>query len=1021
MKGIVLFFLFLPLIQLSAGPAQFRWHQVETDQFRIIFQEKDRPAAEEVLSLADEVYRKTSSYMDYRPSERVPVVIYGDTAQANGFFTPFPGHIALFVASPAGPWMGARTENWLETLFIHELIHYLHLTRPVGFFGFPSRLFGPLLASASMIFSPGWAIEGVTVYGESALAPGGRGDNPFFKMQALAPILEDRMYTYDQAAFNHPAYAPRGRIYTAGYLMVDYLMETYGDDIFVRLNRSFQRAPFLGMRRAIRRTTGVKAPDLYQSMVDDLRNRYDHRRDLPRGEELSPAGPGHWDLPVPTERGLVTWGNHFDRGPGLYVQKALHEPWRLLARTEVAPGESWTVDSRGTLAVVATITTDPYRPGIPPATGVAYSDLFLLDLSARCESRDWFQPPPSRRITHRKRLYHPALSPDGSRLVAIERQGSFSRLVSVDIASGSITPLVEAPKEVLRNPAFSPDGSLLALTANYRGQQRLLVVAYPSGEILEDRMIFSRAPDAAVYYPRFHQPFHQPSEDAASRESLPPKAPPLEIWYGGDAEGFLSLYRSVLSDQGLTPPQRMLRDQVGAWGGFPLPASGEPSMSREATSEETGILYGSYSSDGQNLKLGESRAEEPAETLPPKNTFSPVTRADADVGAGADANQDQGRGSHRERATIPASPRPYRDTLRPLLWTPLASAQRGGDQGDSLDLGVFFLASSNLGRHTLQGYALYNPDEQEPSGGLAYTFSPGVSQWTLETDRQYELDKEDTIIRTTEIAGRASRLLGVRRAPGSVRVLTGEIGLGYQLEEEERPDSTTTTREIEGILGLQYLKTGPGASRDLFGPPKVLLATELSLVPDLLDADPARLESTSLAHFRWQPLRRISGMAGAIQLAPAGYITTSTDGDALGRLPYRSGGFDDRRTTGSRAQPDSADTALLARAEVLLPLRISDAAWRGIGTMGSGLALYLEQGAALSHTRIAPTASSVVGADFTKDVVFNMIPLRLTLGAARRLPHPGSDTSEDWTVYFRLGGTTLEWLESAPWRRSPRR
>lgn len=994
MKRLVLFLFFLPLIQPAAGPAPFRWHQIETDQFRIIFQEKDRAAAEEVLSLADDVYRKTTSYLDYRPTERVPVVIYGDTAQANGFFSPFPGHIGLFVASPVGPWMGARTEDWLETLFIHELIHYLHITRPVGFFGFPSRFFGPLLASASMLFAPGWAIEGVTVYGESALAPGGRGDNPFFEMQALAPILEDRMYSYDQAAFNHHAYAPRGRIYTAGYLMMDYLTETYGEDIFIRLNRSFQRAPFLGMRRAIRRTTGVTARDLYRSMVADLQDRYDHRRDLPRGEALSPKGPGNWDLPVPTERGLLTWGNHFDRGPGLYLQSTPGEPWRLLARTEVAPCESWTVDARGTRAVVATITTHPYRQGIAPATGVAYSDLFLLDLSARCGSRDWFQPPQARRITHRERLYHPALSPDGSHLVAIERRGSFSRLVSVDIASGAITPLVEAPEEMLRTPSFSPDGSLLVLTANHRGQQRLLVVAYPSGAIVEDRMIFSRVPGAAVYYPRFYQP---PAH--LSREDDPRQTPPLEIWFGGDAEGFLSLYRSVLSSQGLTPPQRMLRDQVGAWGGFPLSTSREASPSSEAPWEETRILYGSYSSDGQGIRLGELQAEEPAETLPPPWTGSGTTPA--------------GR-------VASSSPKSYRDTLRPLLWTPLASAQSGGDRGDSLDLGVFLLAASNLGRHTLQGYALYNPDEQEPSGGLSYTFSPGVSRWTLETDRQYELDTEETLLRTTEITGRAGRLLGVHRAPGSVRVLTGEIGLGYQLEEEERPDSTTTTREIEGILGLQYLRTGPGASRDLFGPPKVLIATELSLVPDLLDADPARLESTSLAHLRVQPLRRVSGMIGAIQLAPAGYITTSTDGDALGRLPYRSGGFDDRRTTGSRARTDSHDTAVLARAEILLPLRIADAAWRGIGTMGSGLALYLEQGAALSCSGVSPTASSVVGADFTADVVFNMIPLRLTLGAARRLPHPGSETDEDWTVYFRLGGTTLEWLEAAPWRRSPR-
>ena len=283
----VLLFCIVSISSLQAAPRPSSWRKTTTDHFSIIYQAKDAEVAAEVARFAPSVWQRVTTFLDYEPKERVPVVIRGNTARANGLFTPFPAHVELFVASPAGPIISTRSSSWIETVFVHEFTHYVHLTRPIGFFGSLSRVLGPLTTSASSLFLPGWAIEGITTNAETILTDGGRGRNPFFEMTFVAPILENTFYTYDQAGFSSTL-PPRGRIYSAGYLTVSQLLDRYGSTAFIELNRRFQRAPFLGMRRALERTTGLSAEDLHAQQIQDLSIRYEARRAMPSGEALSP-------------------------------------------------------------------------------------------------------------------------------------------------------------------------------------------------------------------------------------------------------------------------------------------------------------------------------------------------------------------------------------------------------------------------------------------------------------------------------------------------------------------------------------------------------------------------------------------------------------------------------------------------------------------------------------------------------------------------------------------------------------
>ena len=222
------------------------WREVRTEHFRIIYEPRDEQAAREVISFAEDVYSDVTETLGYYP-DTVPVVIRGRTATANGFYSPFPHHISLFVTSPSGVWMGARHKSWLRVLLTHELTHFVQFSDRTGFFGGLSRVFGHDISVFSFPFMPGWYVEAPTTLNETRLTAGGRGRNPFFEMQVKAPVLEGKLWSLDQASYES-AFAPRGRIYIAGYVLADYLRRAYGEGTYARVHREFERIPVFRCR-----------------------------------------------------------------------------------------------------------------------------------------------------------------------------------------------------------------------------------------------------------------------------------------------------------------------------------------------------------------------------------------------------------------------------------------------------------------------------------------------------------------------------------------------------------------------------------------------------------------------------------------------------------------------------------------------------------------------------------------------------------------------------------------------------
>ncbi|MCK4516920.1 MAG: hypothetical protein KAU31_16775, partial [Spirochaetaceae bacterium] len=402
----------LLLVTLVSSLAAAEWLQTDTDHFTVIYQPADESVAAELVGFADDLYEELSAYLGVDSDRRIPVVIRGETGDANGYFGFLPVRIALFTATPSTPILSPHLDEWLRLVFAHELTHYFHLTEPVGW-GWVSHVFGPSAAVVNLVFMPDWVAEGVAIHSETTFTGAGRGRSPVFEMQYVAALLADEFWSFDQALYGSD-FAPRSRVYVGGYVMVDYIIRTYGIDRFMDLSREYVRHPLLGIRRAIRRVLGVDADAFYDAMLADLDQQYGARAALPGGDLVSPEDAGYWFLirgrtemygcPPTDYSRLIAQEAWVDGVQGSDLRNALHlsvDPYSLSMSDDLIIG------------------IRSFSDELRPDPWVGFTDLVAIDR----------QTGSVRRVTRGHRLYHSTLHPDGSAAVAIERVGGYSRLV----------------------------------------------------------------------------------------------------------------------------------------------------------------------------------------------------------------------------------------------------------------------------------------------------------------------------------------------------------------------------------------------------------------------------------------------------------------------------------------------------------------------------------------------------------------------------------------------------------------
>lgn len=700
MKKFSVVFFYLMILTPFLLPAQSYQGRLRTatDHFVFIYEEKDTAAVRELVTFAENVYGEVTAYFDYYP-DRVFVIVNGRTDDSNGYYSPLPDKMEFFIASPSGPWMGALTTNWLHVLFVHEFTHYVHLTYGKGFYGALARVFGTLATSPLAFHVPGWMIEGITTTLETRLTEGGRGRNPFFEFLYKAPIMEDTLFSMWQAAYRG-VYPPRGRIYIAGYLMIDYMMDTFGEDVFEKINREYAKFPLFGAWTAIRKVTGKPAKEIFTDMKSFYERKYEPFKALPNGEVLAPKEFGNYYLPLITDKGLVTYRSTQNRPPALIFFDPETGSEQKLLEVYLSDEYSFTAESSGKKVIFAAA-SDNYAH---PSGTESISDLYLLETETGR----------TKRLTKNAHLRHPALSPDGSVLVAVRTAGSYHHLVTVNMSNGAVNALYEREQAFMYSPVFSPDGNRLAFTMNLRGMQDIYLLEFNEAGVNGNSQPEIR-PLMGTDFPG---------------EYNPRWADQKTIIFSSDRTGNLSLYRASFPQDTPHSQQEAVRGGVASIYALlvdPIAALGGIVYGKD-------IIYASYSSRGFTLKR---------KSL----TDTPGLAGNMENGRQTEAIVPDGKDPPPVYVWKEIGPtRAYVDLPRPVLWLPIPFLTFAGNPylpfGADLGIGLIGLAKSPLQRVSVQALAGVYPRIMQPFAQLDLSISLPPLTFSYNLIHDYKLKGE---------------------------------------------------------------------------------------------------------------------------------------------------------------------------------------------------------------------------------------------------------------------------------------
>ncbi len=764
-----------------AGPLEpgfVGWKQVQTKHFVFVYEPRDQATVSEFVSFAEEVYDEVTAFVGARPP-KVWVVVAGRIDTANGFTTPIPPHLVLYISPPSEPLIGLDASSYLRLLLAHELTHYVNFEYDKGLFADLSKVFGSAVKGANMTFLPVWFIEGIATFTETLFTDGGRGRNPFFEMEYRALVLEHKFFTLRQAAYSS-SFPPLDRDWLGGYLVFHYLTERYGPDIYRRIHDEYVRFPLLGPAQAIERATGRGELALYRDMLGELDTELAGERLVPPGRRVSPPGVGDYYLPVITERGWYLYRDTLYREPAIVAYDPRTTRERVIFRTPLSDSVSLTASRDGSKLVFAAYETTEGRSG-----EILASDLYALDPASGRE----------RRITLGAHVWQPRLSPDGARLVAVEGVGDSSRLVEVDERTGALKLLFSLGGATVSTPAFSPDGREVVFELEKRGEKGLYVLplAGASRALSPDDPISAFNVQAArplvplsetgVYYPYF----------AGARR----------VVFSSDRDGSLALYTIGLDGADL---KLVCRDPVGAWEG-------------EIVGDR--VLYASFRSEGYVLMEKKLQLE---------------------AGTAEMAGAPSGTLREGAAPTPPLQPGPYVDLPRFLAWAPLPIYYSSiASEELLLAPGAILGGLSNLGTTSYLAALSFRTDADQPALETSVQTELGTSEVGYALSEGYTiLSPTDYLEELVQQAGASIPIVSssLFDASTSLSLLAGvtdslsQTGSApFSFSEGFGAPGLAFEHDFSVDTGLSFERTTQGSSFDLFAPWEVLASAAVSVYP----------------------------------------------------------------------------------------------------------------------------------------------------------------------------------------------
>ncbi|HEX3044352.1 MAG TPA: hypothetical protein VHY08_06320 [Bacillota bacterium] len=345
----------IPAVALAGG-----WKTLKTEHFTVFYSDGFETEAWGALEIL-EYYRPEVEKISGNEAAHLSVVIDDTGTLVNGFSNPIAKQIHLFKYPPQGGW--AAAENWWSLVGVHEYTHHLTLSKTGGVPGFIAKIIGNnlLLFPLPNFVTPGWVIEGITVYNESQLSPfQGRLNDGLFDAYIGSRVQDDRLPSIVDATFDQWEYQMSG-IYTYGGEFIDFLAKNYGQEKVTRFFEvngsnlgSLTPFPSIGIDKSVREVFGKSFPQLWKEWQDSEKDRFQDFK--MEGEQLTHNG---WELTdLKAGNGKLYYQHSYPVKTGSYRNYVFNE----IRERELATGAERVIVS----------TTSPFSLPMQVKDGVLY-------------------------------------------------------------------------------------------------------------------------------------------------------------------------------------------------------------------------------------------------------------------------------------------------------------------------------------------------------------------------------------------------------------------------------------------------------------------------------------------------------------------------------------------------------------------------------------------------------------------------------------------------------------------------
>lgn len=274
---ILLGLFFFPLKGQTASPPPFsNWQTLETEHFRINYQQPHTEQALRLANIAESAYPKITGYLDWQPKRKTQVNLFDFTDDTHGWANVIPYPLTGIFMTPPDEGELLGNDDWLQLVFTHEFLHIVHLDKVRATPASLHNVFGRHPWLFPNRFQPTWVTEGLATYTEShfSLVGGGRTQSPYYEMMMRLELAEG-LKSIGEINSNG-SFWPLNHSYLYGSYFFLFLKEEYGDKIISQYVNDYSDnlVPYRIVSNPLK-STGMKLPQLWQSFEQWLHRRFD--------------------------------------------------------------------------------------------------------------------------------------------------------------------------------------------------------------------------------------------------------------------------------------------------------------------------------------------------------------------------------------------------------------------------------------------------------------------------------------------------------------------------------------------------------------------------------------------------------------------------------------------------------------------------------------------------------------------------------------------------------------------------